>query len=716
MNAIRLSTFTNRQSRPSSPSPAATQVTPANANGYHSLPPVEASASEPAKPRSRSLSRQVAERVSNLQLSGPPRAASVLPSQPLGGKRVSPPSSRAPTPRIASTPLPSAPGTPLAPGMDGPQGGAFMEALGLRLNEQVNKACTGVDFKAKKGFRKGSGWGVGESVVKELPYPPNDHYLIRAILRTAVRSLSIYTTRLESLLLPALTEPALGYPLNLASIPNTHPLNSTQYYAVSVAHAAWETCEVLEQALETGKWPKFVADALRPTMDKFDLIVGKVIQPLLKSLRRDLVLSLDKHGGASPPIKGVPLSSLPAPGALTLPAPNGHNPPSRESTTSLAKLTKSPSSGGTQRQLPIPVLLQQFAARVDGAKKVMEIVCKPCADDGEGWITGVVVAVVWRSMCVVAEREWQAGGQRPPSPTAVSKALHHASGTKPTATLSMGPPAALTGVTAKLNTILPSRTASRAPSPPRSAYDPMTHALLSLQSMMKRLVGDLVVPVVPAAPTSAEPPATGTTEAGEALHEALEALESLRIVSSAMHSTHASARLVASARRVRDEVDSEDPAEDALDDAVEDVPSILLLSVLIRQANLALAAIPHGTLSALSLPLGIGQGELPAAPAAPASLSALQLPAPAHVFAFSQSEYEARALSGFQMAEVMGQKLMQGAAGELGRVLAVLKEAEGGSGVEGEKRRQGLREAREWVEVLGLVGEARVGVKLEGLE
>ena len=41
-----------------------------------------------------------------------------------------------------------------------------MDVVGLRLNETVNKACAGVDFKAKKGFKKGSGWSVGETVVK----------------------------------------------------------------------------------------------------------------------------------------------------------------------------------------------------------------------------------------------------------------------------------------------------------------------------------------------------------------------------------------------------------------------------------------------------------------------------------------------------------------------------------------------------------------------
>ncbi len=44
--------------------------------------------------------------------------------------------------------------------------GAHIDAIGLRLNELVNKACLGVDFKLRKGMRRGVGWSLGEGVVK----------------------------------------------------------------------------------------------------------------------------------------------------------------------------------------------------------------------------------------------------------------------------------------------------------------------------------------------------------------------------------------------------------------------------------------------------------------------------------------------------------------------------------------------------------------------
>lgn len=104
----------------------------------------------------------MADKVSSLQISTngttvqPP---AVTLSQPLA-KRPSPPGSRTSSPRSTASPFPAA-----TPGEQTPSGG-YMDVIGLRLNETVNKASAGVDFKTKKGFKKGSGFAIGEAVVK----------------------------------------------------------------------------------------------------------------------------------------------------------------------------------------------------------------------------------------------------------------------------------------------------------------------------------------------------------------------------------------------------------------------------------------------------------------------------------------------------------------------------------------------------------------------
>ncbi|WWD00397.1 hypothetical protein V866_007309 [Kwoniella sp. B9012] len=691
MQALRTLPILNRPSRPSSPAPPTVQST--TVSGTAVVPNGD------GKPRSRSLSRQVADKVSSLQhhnangTANPP--ATVAPSQPLGAtgkKGLSPPGSRPVTPRSSASPLPGV----AAPAGTVPEPAGIqakhMDVIGLRLNEVVNKACAGVDFKAKKGFKKGNGWSVGEAVVKELPFPPNDAYLIRAVLRTAVKALSIYTTRLETLLLPALTDPAFGSALNInAQAPAAHPLNPSQYFVLSVAHAAWETCEVLEQTLETGNWPRFVQETLRPVMDKLDLVVSKVIQPLMLGLKRDLVASLSRNEGTSPSgSKVVGLASIPAP--TTAPTPSVTK---EHSSAPVSRLTKELSSGGTSRQLAIPPCLQHFANRVDGARKVFELVAAPCADDGEGWITGVMVAVIWKGMCIVSEKDLGGSPNRPPSPGSVAKALAGLGKEKETTPTVVASPS-LGGVTAKLTSslsIIPSRSHSRPPSPPRGAQQlhPATHALMSLEGLVKRLVGGLVQ--APTTPGASQDPNATEHIAREALHEALEALASFRIISNAMYKgASCSTRVLASTRRLRDDID--DPVEESLDDAMEDLPSVTLFTILLRQANTALGGLPLGT------------DEKSAA-----SSGGYKIRHPAEIWGWTVVEYERQVLSGFSAAEEWGRRFALAIKADLERVLSQLASQSVGFA---EKPTREVLEAVEWVKALGVACEARVGVKFGG--
>lgn len=667
-----------RPSRPASPAPPSTQVTHSTANGTTQQPIPTVGANGELKNRSRSLSRQLTDKVAGLHLNTgvPVVTSSVVSPETMNGKKeISPPTSRAPTPRIPPTTLP----------VDTAPGAAYMDVLGLRLAEAVNKASAGVDYKTKKGFKKGNGWSVGEVVVKELPYPPNDAYLIRAVLRTSVRSLSIYITRLESLLLPALTDPSFIHPLNLHPGALSNPLNPAQYYAISIAHAAWETCEVLEQTLDTGNWPKYVNESLRPVMDKLDLVVGKVTQPLLISLKRDLIASLAKTDSASPPGgKVLGLATIPNP---TIP---GSDVPIKKEVSHqpVGRLVKEPSQSGMARSLAIPVALQHFASKIDAAKKVLDLVAVPCADDGEAWITNVVVAVVWKGMCVMAEKDAAAAG-RPPSPTSVSRALNNLGKESTPAVVSDRMAPSLAKLATNPLSILPSRSASRAPSPPRaSRVDPDTHALMSLEGLVKRLVGGLVPP--PLSPDMTPDPNATEHLAREALHEALEALTSLRIVTSSMNGQGSSGRTLASLRRIRDDVD--DLAEEALDDAWEDLPAITVFTILSRQANLSLSSLPIGDLSEKH-----SNG-----------IERLRLRTAYEVWGWTKVEYERQVLGGFGAAEEWGRRVAQAYKGEVERVLGELIRLQAGHG---EKPGREVMEAMEWTRAVGVALEARAGVK-----
>lgn len=497
----------------------------------------------------------------------------------------------------------------------------------------------------------------------ELPAPPADTYLLRAILRTAVRSLSIYVSRLDSLLLPALSDPQWAAPLNLTPSATQSPLNSAQAFAVTVAQAAWETCEKLEQMLETVDYPRFVEDTLRPTMDKFDLVVGKVVRPLLSSLKGELEGSLSKTSGVAP--------KTPA-GPATVPAVSvdHHVPVTREkSNQGMPRVVKETSSGGTTRVLQIPACLQQFASRVDGARKAFEIIAGPCSHDGEGWVAKVVVAVVWRGMRLISDSDtFHLGLNRVPSAGNVNKALH-ALGKETTPTV-VAPPSL-----AKITNILPSRSVSRPASPPRQA-DPATHALMSFEGLVKRLVTGLVQP-----PTAA-PTATDSADqeaeyiAREALSEACEALRSACIASAALHGDNGATRILNSVRRLRDDIDED--TEEKLDDALEDLPSVTLFGMIRRRANAALASLP--------------------------TEKALQVRAPAELWNWAPGEYEAKVVSGFGPAEEWGPRVARALKPEVERVLALLAKHDGPT-----------LDAVDWVRALGVALDARTGVKVNGV-
>lgn len=164
MNALRTLPILNRPSRPSSPAP---QVTATTAVGS------TAPGAGNSQVRSRSLSRNLADKVAGGSVNGITHATPIptagtngfatpggLTPQHTGKKSPSPPSSHPPTPRNIATPLPGATNGEMGPPA------AYMDVIGTRLNEAVNKSTAGVDFKTKKGIKPHTGWNLGEAVVR----------------------------------------------------------------------------------------------------------------------------------------------------------------------------------------------------------------------------------------------------------------------------------------------------------------------------------------------------------------------------------------------------------------------------------------------------------------------------------------------------------------------------------------------------------------------
>ena len=488
------------------------------------------------------------------------------------------------------------------------------------------------------------------------------------------------------LLLPAITDPAFGQTMNLR-VGATQPLNPTQLFALSVAHAAWETCEAFEDTIATGRWPKFVSDTLRPLMDKLDNTWGKVIQPLLMLLKKDLIGALARTEGSSPPGgKVVGLASVAAPPAGPLPDVKLSKEAS-VSSSGRSRLTKEISQPGQPRQVQIPTCFQQFANRVDGAHRALDLIARTCKQDGEGWVTGVIVPVVWKGMTLVAGLDHHTSGG-PPSPGQVTKAIlnnvnGHGHITKEGAVTPM--PSAPIGVASKFSSslsILPSRAASRPPSPPRSKVDPRVQAIMSFEGLVRRLFGTLV-PVLPDPDPVDTVPAAERTVTREALREAVEAMVSFRTVLSVMSGPHGSSLILRSAIRVREDK-AGNPEEEKLDDALEDMPAVVLFKVLRETANSSLAK------------LGSFNPDL-------------RVRHPAEVWGMTRQEFETKVLASFSLADEWALRVVNAIKGDVEKVRVALDMMmkEGSS--------DAVREASVWVNALGCAIEARAEVDVAGM-
>lgn len=351
------------------------------------------------------------------------------------------------------------------------------------------------------------------------------------------------------------------------------PLNPCQTYALSLAHAAFEIHAALAGLLADRRadgWPKHVSESFKPVLDKLESVVGRVIQPILVSIKRELADTL----------VGLKDTSV---GHAQL----GHSKKSTDflpSTASAAThaIKAVRTTGGAVES--VPPCLAGFASKLDGARRVLERISAGCGNAGEGWVVGVVVASIWKGMLGLVERPSTAPEKG--SPRSLSqRLLVNGSGKVTAAAGTSTPPSdgsapvlmpkALSATKSATNvaSLLTRATTpgSRPSSPPRLVgVDPATCLVTAFEGLIRRLVDGLVPYKLPAA---ADPGHL----AREALAEALEALESLRIVVSHLGKPHGLQIVLRGLEdlKVASDTEDDDP-DDAFLDALDDVPPILL--------------------------------------------------------------------------------------------------------------------------------------------
>lgn len=428
-------------------------------------------------------------------------------------------------------------------------------------------------------------------------------------MRTTIKQLSVFSSRLETLVLPALVDTTFSHPILAVPAPpatattallghhsmngGPAPLNPCQVYALSLAHAAFEARNALGKLLAAGcvspqfqptkaaePWPRFVFEGIQPILVKLDSIIGRVVQPLMATIKRELADTLVGLQGSLP-------GGAPAPPASAVKAIKGV-------------------PGGAD----VSACLAPFATKIEPARRAMTRIAGGCGDAGEGWIVSVVASTIWKAMLALAERPVSAtatGGSTSPKAlgrtlTDVGAKLTAAStggakqpltllgrtsssiGSRPSSPPRSSTPSMATGYTASGHYHHPSGSSQHHGLPTNGStppHDPATHLILGFEHLAHRLVADVVPYTIPARPDPGH-------LAREALSEALEALQSLRLVFATLGRPADGLLLI---RNGLVELKAAQGPEDVQDDddvfldALDDVPPVVLFHLFIRRAG-----------------------------------------------------------------------------------------------------------------------------------
>lgn len=213
-------------------------------------------------------------------------------------------SSASPTP-ASSVPLPITL-TPLEPAYSLP--GQYLDTVGLKFAEAASKALANLTgpsspgahapsvvlpakndpclqlLKGQKPFSPGRGAALGVLIMSELA-KSTDVHLSKAIIRTLQRPLSVLLNKLSAMLMPIL--PYVTYSSTEVSPSGTVSVLA-QAHALGIARMAAELLEALNAVSQNAVLGTGGIDHLRGIRDGLDIILKRVVEPLVSGVNAEL--------------------------------------------------------------------------------------------------------------------------------------------------------------------------------------------------------------------------------------------------------------------------------------------------------------------------------------------------------------------------------------------------------------------------------------------
>ena len=282
-------------------------------------------------------------------------------------------------------------------------------------SHQGTPSLGSIAYEGKKLPSKPIVMEIAKTVVAELEYACSvDPYLLRAVSRSALKALTLFANRIDSLLVPVSKDPTVTFVPSTAKeglhIPAGLEFNLGLVTLEWIVEDALERCiEGLPGTTDEGM-PYFVSEILTPVRKKMEGTILHVIQPVISNVKASLTLCLSK---AVPlPFSGFGHALSPVSSATT---------PLLESAPSTPSGLISPTSGnGTPS--PSHAWLRELEGRLEGVRRLLvPRIEERCGQDGEGWFISVAIHLIWKGLLILTTRTLPMP-QTVRSPTAVPAA------------------------------------------------------------------------------------------------------------------------------------------------------------------------------------------------------------------------------------------------------------------------------------------------------
>ncbi|CAO1625845.1 unnamed protein product [Parajaminaea phylloscopi] len=252
---------------------------------------------------------------------------------------------------------------------------------------------------------------IAHLLTAELRYAAGvDAYLLRAVSRAALKALTLFSSRIDSLLIPVAKDPSILVMPSTAK-EGIH-LSPALEYNIGLATITWIVEDALENCIEGDDSPNateaeaialppFVSEILTPVRKKMETTILHVIQPVLTGVKTSITASLLKSvrhpffcGGSpllTPSISNE--SPLPPLSPSHIPASTFASPKSTDAVSGAANWQK------------------ELQGRLDGSRKLLvPRIEARTSQDGEGWFISVAVHLIWKGLFVLTTRSVESSG------------------------------------------------------------------------------------------------------------------------------------------------------------------------------------------------------------------------------------------------------------------------------------------------------------------